>query len=74
MHNAGALEGGALGDVGHAHAASLRLLWAATLREAQTQAFADAFVVIAACFAVAVVLVPLMRKMGAPAKPTADAH
>jgi DHA2 family multidrug resistance protein len=44
------------------------------MREAQTQAFADAFVVIATCFAVAVVLVPLMRKMGAPVKPTADAH
>jgi len=74
MQNAGAREGAALGDVGHAHAASLRLLWSAAMREAQTQAFADAFVVIATCFAVAVVLVPLMRKMGAPVKPTADAH
>jgi DHA2 family multidrug resistance protein len=75
LHNAGATESGALGgDALHGHAAALRLLWSLTLREAQTQAYADAFLVIALCFGVAFVLVPLMRKLGAPVKPTADAH
>jgi DHA2 family multidrug resistance protein len=45
-----------------------------TWREAQVQTFADAFFAVAVCFAIATVMVPLLRKVAAPAKPTADAH
>ena len=48
---------------------ALKLLWSLTLREAQTQTFADAFMVIALCFVVATLMVPLMRKVAAPAAP-----
>ena len=51
-----------------------RTLWSLTLREAQTQTFADAFFVIALCFVVATAMVPLMRKVAAPAAPSRDAH
>jgi MFS transporter, DHA2 family, multidrug resistance protein len=62
------------GDVVHAHASALKQLWSLTWREAQTQTFADAFLVIAACFLVATLMVPLMRKVAPPAVPSADAH
>jgi DHA2 family multidrug resistance protein len=62
------------GDALQGHAAALKVLWSLTLREAQTQAFADAFLVIALCFVVATVMVPLMRKVAAAARPPADAH
>lgn len=42
---------------------ALRQLWALTWREAQTLTYADAFLVIMVCFALATVLVPLMRKV-----------
>jgi DHA2 family multidrug resistance protein len=50
------------------------MLWSLTLREAETQTFADAFFVIAICLAIATAMVPLMRKVGAPPAPSADAH
>ncbi|MDD2089798.1 DHA2 family efflux MFS transporter permease subunit [Pseudomonas guariconensis] len=53
---------------------ALRQLWALTWREAQTLTYADAFLVIMACFALATLLVPLMRKVQPPAQPSADAH
>ena len=59
-----------LGDAG----AELHQLWQLTFREAQTLSFADAFLAIAVCFAVATVMVPLMRKVAAPVAPSADAH
>ncbi len=62
------------GDALHGHASALRELWSLTLREAQTQAFADAFFVIALCFALATVTVPLMRKIAMQAAPSRDAH
>jgi DHA2 family multidrug resistance protein len=62
------------GDALHGHAAALQELWSLTLREAQTQAFADAFLVIALCFALATVTVPLMRKIAMQAAPSRDAH
>ena len=62
------------GDALHGHAAALRVLWSLTLREAQTQAFADAFLVIASCFALAAVTVPLMRKIAMQTTPSRDAH
>ena len=62
------------GDAVHGHAAALRQLWSLTLREAQTQTFADAFFVIMLCFALATVMVPLMRKVAMQAAPSRDAH
>jgi DHA2 family multidrug resistance protein len=62
------------GDAIHGHAEALKQLWSLTWREAQVQTFADAFLVIAGCFAAATLLVPLMKKIAAPAAPPADAH
>jgi DHA2 family multidrug resistance protein len=62
------------GDVVHGQAAALRQLWALTYREALTQSFADIFLVILLCFAIATCLVPLMRKVAPPKAPSADAH
>ena len=63
------------GDALQGHAAALKQLWSLALREAQTQSFADAFLVIALCFIVATTMVPLMRRlaMQQPA-PVRDAH
>lgn len=49
-------------------------LWALTWREAQTITYSDAFYVIAACFALATVMVPLMTRVAPPKGPSADAH
>ena len=46
------------GDAVHGHAAALKQRWLLTWREAQTQTFASAFLVIAACFVVANLMVP----------------
>ena len=62
------------GDAVHGHAAALKQLWSLTWREAQTQTYADAFLVIAACFVVATLTVPLMRKIVPPGAPANDAH
>jgi DHA2 family multidrug resistance protein len=53
---------------------ALKQLWNLTMREALTQTFADAFSVVMVCFMIATVMVPLLRKVGAPAAPSADAH
>ncbi|QXI25604.1 DHA2 family efflux MFS transporter permease subunit [Pseudomonas vanderleydeniana] len=53
---------------------ALRQLWSLTWREAQTLTYADAFLVIMACFILATALVPLMRKVQPPQQPSADAH
>lgn len=50
----------------------LHQLWALTWREAQTLSYADAFLAIMLCFIVAVALVPLMRKIVAPARPSGN--
>ncbi|WP_336490856.1 hypothetical protein [Methylobacterium nigriterrae] len=42
--------------------------------EAQTMTYADAFVAITVCFALATALVPLMRRVAPPRGPSADAH
>lgn len=62
------------GDTVHAATAALRQLWLLTYREAQTQAFADAFLAIMVCLAAATVLIPLMRKVPPPSAPSPDAH
>ena len=54
--------------------ASLKQLWLLTYREAQTQTYGDAFLMIMVCFIVATLMVPLMRKVQPPAAPSADAH
>ncbi len=64
----------ALSDPVHAHAAALKQLWLLALREAEVQTFADAYLVIAACFALAFFMVPLMRKVAPPQAPSIEAH
>jgi DHA2 family multidrug resistance protein len=62
------------GDAVHGHAAALKELWSLTWREAQVQTFADAFLVIGVCLAIATMLVPMMQKVApAPAAAT-NAH
>lgn len=53
---------------------ALHQVWALTWREAQTLTYADAFLMIMACFVVATLLVPLMHKVQPPKQPSADAH
>jgi MFS transporter, DHA2 family, multidrug resistance protein len=60
----------ALGDTVGGQTAALKNLWLIAYREAQVQAFADAYLVIAACFALSVMMVPLMRKTAASRVPT----
>jgi DHA2 family multidrug resistance protein len=62
------------GDLIHGHAAAVKTLWSLTWREAQVQTFADAALVIGVCLAIATILTPLLRKVSAPAEPSADAH
>ncbi|WP_052573202.1 DHA2 family efflux MFS transporter permease subunit [Haloferula sp. BvORR071] len=62
------------GDALHGHAVALKRLWSLTFREAQVLSFADAFLVIAICFGIGALLVPLMRKVSPPAMPSGDAH
>jgi DHA2 family multidrug resistance protein len=51
----------AWGDTTVSQAAALKKLWEATYREAQVQAFADAYLVIAVCLVVSAMMVPFMR-------------
>ena len=58
----------------HGSTSALSQLWALAFREAQTQAFADAFLAVMACLIIALVLIPLMNKVAAPKAPPSDAH
>ncbi len=51
----------AWGDRMIGETAALKKLWEAAYRDAQVQAFADAYLVIAVCFAISAMMVPLMR-------------
>ena len=62
------------GDTVHAATAALRQLWLLTYREAQTQAYADAFLAIMVCLGIATALIPLMQKVLPPKGPSPDAH
>lgn len=62
------------GDGAHSQIAALKKLWLLCYREAQVETFADAYLAIACCFALAVVMVPLMRKVTLPAAPSPAAH
>ena len=59
---------------GVGHQAALEQLWNLAYREASTLAFADAFRAIMLAFIVATLLVPFLRKVGAPKMSVADAH
>jgi hypothetical protein len=48
------------GDPMIGQTAALKKLWEAAYRAAQVQAFADAYLVIAVCFAISAMMVPLM--------------
>ena len=61
------------GDFVHGQAMALKQLWLLTWREAEVQTFADAFLAIGVCLAIAALLVPMMKKV-APAPAPADAH
>ena len=61
------------GDAAHGQTAALERLWSLTWREAQVLTYADAFLAIAICFALATAMVPLMRKAAPrPAAAAAD--
>ena len=62
------------GDAVLGHAAALQQLYNLALREALTETFADAFLLISLCLFAMVVLVPLMRPVTPPKAPSADAH
>ena len=66
--------GTALGGPVAGHAAALSQLWHLAYREASTLAYADAFRAIMIAFVVASLMVPLMRKVAAPAAPSSGAH
>jgi hypothetical protein len=59
----------AWGDPVSSQAAALKQVWLMAYREAQVQAFADAYFAIAMCFAVSVFMVPFMRKVVPPKVP-----
>jgi MFS transporter, DHA2 family, multidrug resistance protein len=50
------------GDLALAQTAALKKLWVVIYREAHVQAFADAYLVIALCFAISIAIVPLLHK------------
>ena len=62
------------GNAARGQASALKRLHALAWREAQVQAFADAFLLIAACFVVATAMAPLVRRVAPPKAPPADAH
>ena len=65
---------GYYGDLAQGGSAALRQLWQLTYREALTLTFADTYLAIMVAFAVTTAAVPLMRKVGPPKAPSADAH
>jgi DHA2 family multidrug resistance protein len=67
-------HGVAHGDVAHAHQAAVAVLRGLAWREAQTATYADAFLAVMGCLLVATVLVPLMRRVGAPPPAGAQGH
>jgi DHA2 family multidrug resistance protein len=62
------------GDETLGRAAALKQLWNLSLREALTQTFADAFLLIALALFAMALLAPLMRAIVPPKAPSADAH
>jgi MFS transporter, DHA2 family, multidrug resistance protein len=56
------------------YVAALKQLWELAYREASTLAYADAFRAVMIAFAVATLLVPLMRNVVPPSAPSSAAH
>lgn len=69
LHDIAARYAQVLGSSAGGQAAALKKLWLLAYREAQVQAFADAYMAIALCFVVSVMLVLLMHKVVPPAVP-----
>ena len=65
LHGIAARYAQAWGDPAAGQAAALKRLWLLAYREAQVQAFADAYLAIALCFALVALMVPLMREVPA---------
>jgi DHA2 family multidrug resistance protein len=65
LHGMAARYAQAWGDPAAGQAAALKRLWLLAYREAQVQAFADAYLTIALCFALVALMVPLMREVPA---------
>jgi MFS transporter, DHA2 family, multidrug resistance protein len=65
LHGMAARYAQAWGDSTAGQAAMLKKLWLLAYREAQVQAFADAYLAIALCFALAALMVPLMHAVPA---------
>jgi DHA2 family multidrug resistance protein len=65
LHGMAARYPQAWGDPATGQAAALKKLWLLAYREAQVQAFADAYLAIALCFALAALMVPLMHAVPA---------
>jgi len=73
-HRTGVLYGASSASPDAGHQAALNHLWQLAYREASTLAYADAFRAIMVAFLLATLLVPLMRKVVAPASGPAGAH
>jgi MFS transporter, DHA2 family, multidrug resistance protein len=63
LHGMTARYAQSMGDSVSGQAAALKNLWLLAYREAQVQAFADAYLAIAVCFALSVMMVPFMHKV-----------
>jgi DHA2 family multidrug resistance protein len=50
-----------MGNIVSGQGAALKKLWLLAFREAQVEAFADAYLAVAVCLAVSIIIVPLMR-------------
>jgi DHA2 family multidrug resistance protein len=73
LHSMAARYAQAWSDSTVGQATALKKLWLLAYREAQVQAFADAYLAIAVCFALSVAMVPLMRRVAQPRKPVHSA-
>jgi len=62
------------GDTNRGAAMAVQTLWNITMREARTLSFADAYLAIGCCCVAATLIVPLMRQVAPPKKPSIDAH
>jgi MFS transporter, DHA2 family, multidrug resistance protein len=74
MKQATAHDTALTGDPTQGAAMALRTLWNATMIEAQTLSFADAFLAVGVSCAIATLVAPMMKKVATPQTPSADAH
>lgn len=74
LSNVSARFAATTGDTIHGQDAALKELWNLTYREAQVQTFADTFLVVGMCLAIATFLVPLLGKVAPATQPTSNGH